>query len=256
MIINLNLVAQRNEVALNYQYGFAVGGNKSVNSSIENISKNDKLYSLNDQLYQIEYSRKFSEKFKLWVTFNGAYGIRKDCFYIFTPSEILDKPTTSVSRTELGLGLQKSFSYLNDKLLFKLGMNLIYRQQNFDIIESSTNYYTKTDDSLFMQYQYNFLSRTDTFPSFLYIPRLLNPKFTFEAQYKLYKNLNFKIGLSYSLNNTVYYKYQTKIYDAKTNYAYPSQIFEQRANRQNYLYVSCGLTYLFDWKKIDSKSKN
>ncbi len=255
LIVSMNILAQRNEFSLNYLHGFPIGGEKAENSSIEYISKNDKLFSLSDNLIQLDYNRKFSQRWNLWFNVTGAYGIRKDQFYIFAPDRILDLQVTNVSRTELGIGFQKRFDLWNSKIQLGLGANFVYRHQNFDIIESSSNYYTTSEDSLFMKYEYSFLSRTDTFPTSLYVPRVLNPRFSIEAKYKLCQNLNLNIGLSYSFNNTVYYRYQTKIYDAKTNYAYPSQIFQQRASRQNYLYVSCGLTYLFEWRKPKKDQK-
>lgn len=260
-----NLTAQSGEVSINYQYGIAGSRLRASYNSQDKFldGKSGELTSsnwLNDHIIGFNYKHQFIKRWKIFWNF----GIERGSFNRFnTISEngtIYDVMKYRINRMEYQIGLTKRFELKESKINFDFGFDLSYRQYKFSQVTISANEYQPTYPYGTVQYKYDFFYEDFNF-GYSKKPKVLNLELQFNSHFPIYKNFYLDAGarLAFDYVEYQYLDYKINHYDAEGNFLYYYNLTYAGApklTRGNYLYLTLGGSYRFDWQKIKLFNKS
>ncbi len=261
-----NLAAQSGEVSLNYQYGIAGSRLRANNNSQDNFSegKSGLLTSsnwLNDHIIGFNYKHQFIKSWNVLWNFGIERGSFNRFNNIFENGIIYDVVKYRINRMEYQIGLIKRFELKISKINFDCGFDLSYRQYEFSRVGSnaSEEYQTSYPYGT-VQYEYDFYYEDFNF-GYSKKPKVLNLELQFNSHFPIYKNFYLDAGarLAFDYVEYQYTNYTINHYDADGNFLYFYNLTYAGApklTRGNYLYLTLGLSYRFDWQKIKLFNKS
>ncbi len=255
-----NLAAQSGEISLNYQYGIA--GNRlradynSQDKFLQGKSGNFVASNwLNDHIIGFNYKHQFIKRWKLMWNFGVEHGsFNRFNNIALSGGVIYDVVKHHVNRMEYQIGLNKRFELKTSKISFDCGFDLSYRKYTFSQGTSSAQEYQPSYPYGTVQYEYNYYYEDFGFGS-SYKPKTLNLEFQFNSHFPLVKNFFLDAGARVALNYFEYQnlKYEIRKYDLSGNiiYSYSFQTAGAPILKVgNYIYLTIGCSYRFDWQKI------
>lgn len=252
LLFTFNLTAQSGEISLDYQFGIAGSRFRAENNSKAkfaqgkngNFTHSDWLY---DQNLSLSYKHQLIKRWKLLWNFSFEMGTFYRYNYITWDGFIYDVVRHKTFRTEYQIGLIKRFEANEGEISFDVGFDLSYRKYEFDQSRASaTEYPSPYGNYTTVQYEYETYNKS---------PNILNLELVVKSNFQLTSRMHLNFGTRIAFNYIEYqqYAYRINSYDQNGNLIglYALQTMGDPIKRAgNYIYLTAGLSYHFDWKEI------
>jgi hypothetical protein len=252
LLFTFNLNAQSGEISLDYQFGIAGSRFRAENNSKDKFAqgKNGDLTASNwlyDHNLTFSYKHQFIKRWKLLWNFGVEFGVFYRNNTISWNGLIYDVIRYKTFRTEYQIGLIKRFETKTGKISFDLGFDLAYRKYRWDqFTGSAVEYESPYGNFTTVQYVYTTINKS---------PNILNLELVVKSNFQLTSRMHLNFGTRIAFNYVEYqqYAYQINSYDQNGNLIgfYGIQTMGDPVKRAgNYIYLTAGLSYHFDWKEI------
>lgn len=252
VIISHTFLAQQGELGVDYQFGIAGNRFRAENNSNDKFTqgKNGDLTASNwlyDHNLSLSYKHQIIKRWKLMWNFCFELGTFNRYNTISWNGLIYDVVRHETFRTEYQIGLIKRFETKTGKISFDVGFDLSYRKYSFDqSTATATEYPSPYGNYTTVQYEYITLNES---------PKILNLELAFKSNFQLTQKIHLNIETRMAFNYVEYQKfaYQINSYDQGGNLIgfYSLQTMGDPIKRAgNYIYLTAGLSYRFDWKEL------
>lgn len=254
-----NLTAQSGEIGLSYQFGIAGNRLRKDHDSQFKFAdgKNGNLNSsqwLNDHVISFNYKHQFIKRWKLMWNLGIEHGSFNRFNYISWYGIVYDVVPYRVNRMEFQIGLSKRFELKKSAISFDLGVDLSYRDYKFSHVGSSAEEHEPFYPFSTVEYEYDYFYKDEGF-GYSEVPKVINPEIHFNSHFPLMKNLYLDAGARIAFNYFEFQitEYKIREFDAnggEINFYHLQSAGLPSFRRGNYIYLSLGLTYRFDWSTI------
>ncbi|MFT6245365.1 MAG: opacity protein-like surface antigen [Salibacteraceae bacterium] len=260
-ILSFKSSGQNHEISLNYRIGLATNQNQITNPDFSNHLEYKQADTRFDQGVTLDYGYKVWKKLNLFVSGGIEVSESKNYFRITDgPGGYhLANVEMNTGRFAYRIGLNKQFSFFENKMILDIGCHIVDR---FYFSDSKLYSQPATTSHLdWIDYEYELETKHGEYflnpngiQNKMYM--FLNLDYSLGLKLKVSKNMFMNLGLNYARNNISFYNFNYVVTHYDGGSSIPTSIYTNEGIediakygiRDHFIYLNMGLSYKFNYK--------